>query len=148
VLQTLPKIDETYIQTGKVRYVAKDFPLPSHANAQVAAEAARCAGLQGGYWAMHDRLFQDQKEWASQDRTTAIETIAGYAQELELDGETLRRCVESGQFGELIRQDQWEGQQAGVQGTPSFLINGQLFVGAYPYEAFEAFIEAALAAEP
>ena len=148
MLQTLPKIDETYIQTGQVRYVVKDFPLPSHANAQVAAEAARCAGVQGGYWTMHGRLFQDQKEWASQARETVIQTMVSYAQELGLDGEALRQCVESGQFGELIRQDQWEGQQAGVQGTPSFLINGQLVVGAYPYEAFEAFIEAALAAEP
>lgn len=148
MLQTLPKIDETYIQTGQVRYVVKDFPLPSHANAQVAAEAARCAGVQGGYWVMHGRLFQDQKEWASQAGATVIQTIVGYAQELGLDEEALRQCVESGQFGELIRQDQWEGQQAGVQGTPSFLINGQLFVGAYPYEAFEAFIEAALAGEP
>jgi protein-disulfide isomerase len=148
VLQTLPKIDETYIQTGQVRYVVKDFPLPSHANAQVASEAARCAGVQGGYWAMHRRLFQDQKEWASQAEATVIETIVGYAQDLGLDGEALRLCVESGQFGELIRQDQREGQQAGVQGTPSFLINGQLFVGAYPYEAFKEFIEAALAGEP
>jgi protein-disulfide isomerase len=60
----------------------------------------------------------------------------------------LRQCVESGQFGESIRHDQWQGQQAGVQGTPSFLINGQLFAGAYPYESFEEIIEAALAGEP
>jgi protein-disulfide isomerase len=148
VLQTLPKIDETYIQTGLVRYVVKDFPLPSHANAQVAAEAARCAGAQGGYWAMHGRLLENQKEWAPQAQADVIKTFVGYAQDLGLDGDALRQCVESGQFGESIRQDQWQGQQAGVQGTPSFLINGQLFAGAYPYESFEEIIEAALAGEP
>jgi protein-disulfide isomerase len=147
-LQTLPKIDEAYIQTGRVRYVVKDFPLPSHANAQVAAEAARCAGAQGGYWAMHGRLFEGQKEWAPQAEAAVIETFVGYAQDLGLDGEALRRCVESRQFGELIRQDQWEGQQAGVQGTPSFLINGRLLAGAYPYDRFVEIIEAALAGEP
>lgn len=148
MLQTLPKIDEAYIQTGKVRYVMKDFPLPSHASAQVAAEAARCAGVQGGYWAMHGRLFEGQKEWASQTGADVIKTFVGYAQDLGLDGEALRLCIESGQFAELIRQDQWEGQQAGVQGTPSFLVNGELFAGAFPYEVFEEIIEAALAGEP
>lgn len=148
MLQTLPKINEAYIQTGQVRYVVKDFPLPSHANALVAAEAARCAGVQGGYWDMHARLFEDQKEWASQAEADVIETFVGYAQDLGLDGESLRLCLESEQFGELIRQDQWDGQQAGVQGTPSFLVNGQLFAGAYPYQVFEEIIEAALAEEP
>jgi len=144
----LPKIREAYIETGQVRYVLKDFPLPSHANAQVAAEAARCAGTQGAYWAMHSRLYEDQKEWASQPEAEVRETLVSYAQDLGLDGEALRLCLESGQFGEWVRADRWEGQQAGVQGTPSFLINGQLFAGAYPYEIFEEIIEAALAGEP
>jgi protein-disulfide isomerase len=148
VLQTLPKINEAYIQTGQVRYVVKDFPLSSHANAQVAAEAARCAGVQGGYWAMHSRLFEDQKEWASQAEADVIKTFAGYAQDLGLDGGLLRLCLESGQFRELVLQDVRDGQQAGVQGTPSFLINGQLFAGAYAYEMFEEIIEAALADKP
>ena len=148
MLQTLPKLDEAYIQKGLVRYVVKDFPLPSHANAQVAAEAARCAGTQGGYWSMHGRLFDAQKEWSSQPGEDVIKTFVGYAQDLGLDGEALRLCIESGQFEELIRQDQWEGQQAGVQGTPSFLINGELFAGAHPYESFKEILEAALVGEP
>jgi protein-disulfide isomerase len=147
-LQTLPQIREAYVQTGQVRYIFKDFPLPLHGNAQVAAEAARCAGAQGVYWAMHNRLFEDQKEWASQAEADVTETLVRYGQDLGLDGESLRLCLESGQFGELIRVDQWEGQQAGVQGTPSFVINGQFFAGAYAYEAFEEIIEAALAGEP
>jgi protein-disulfide isomerase len=147
-LQTLPQIREAYVQTGQVRYVFKDFPLPSHANAQIAAEAARCAGAQGAYWAMHGRLFEGQKAWAPQAEADARETLIGYAQDLGLDGEALRLCLESGEYGQLVRMDEWEGQQAGVQGTPSFVINGQLVAGAQPYEAFAEIIEAALAGEP
>ena len=66
MLQTLSQIKEAYIETGLVRYVVKDFPLPSHPNAAIAAEAARCAGAQGAYWAMHDLLFDLQKQWSPQ----------------------------------------------------------------------------------
>jgi protein-disulfide isomerase len=63
--ETLPKIDETYIKTGKVKYVFRDFPLERiHPNAVKAAEAARCAGESGKYWEMHNRLFGDQKAGA------------------------------------------------------------------------------------
>jgi protein-disulfide isomerase len=139
VLQTLPKIKETYIDTGKVRYEIKDFPLPSHPNAPKAAEAARCAGAQGAYWAMHHRLFDDQKGWSKQAEEGIVD-----AQDLDLDVEAFRSCLESGQFGELVRLDQWEGQQAGVRGTPSFLVNGQLLTGAHPFESFQEIIEAEL----
>lgn len=148
MLQTLPQISEAYIRTGQVRYVVKDFPLPSHANAQAAAEAARCAGAQGAYWAMHGRLYEDQRAWAPQAGAGVIETFVGYARDLGLEAEAFQVCLESGQFSEAVRLDQQEGLQAGVQSTPSFLINGQLLVGAYPFESFEGIIEAELAREP
>lgn len=144
MLQTLPKIKETYIDTGKVRYEFKDFPLPSHPNAPKAAEAARCAGAQGAYWAMHYRLFDDQNGWSKQAEEAIVDILVSYAQDLELDAEAFRSCLESGQFGELVRLDQWEGQRAGVRGTPSFLVNGQLLTGAHPFESFQEIIEAEL----
>jgi predicted DsbA family dithiol-disulfide isomerase len=97
---------------------------------------------------MHSRLFEDQREWGSQAEADVRETLVGYALDLGLDGQALRLCLDSGQSEELVRADQREGQEAGVQGTPSFLINGQLLAGAYPYEVFEEIIEAALAGEP
>jgi protein-disulfide isomerase len=144
VLQTLPKLIETYVDSGQVRYRFKDFPLPSHANAQKAAEAARCAGVQGAYWPMHNRLFADQKAWAQQPGEEALDLFVGYVEDLELDPTAFRQCVESGRFGQQVRQDLWEGQQAGVGGTPSFLINGHLLAGAHPFEMFEQVIEAEL----
>ena len=62
--ETLGKLEEKYINTGKVKFVYRDFPLGFHANAQKAAEAAECAGEQGKYWEMHDKLFEKQAEWS------------------------------------------------------------------------------------
>ena len=148
VLQTLPQILETYVDTGKVHYIFKDYPLPSHANAPKAAEAARCAGIQGTYWAMHDQLFEKQKEWSRQEDGDAIELFVGYAQDLGLDTEAFRECLASGQTGEQVRLNHWAGQQADVQGTPSFLINGQLLTGAHSFDTFQAILEGELQSVP
>lgn len=146
--RTLPRIIETYVDSGQVRYLFKDFPLDSHPNAQKAAEAARCAGTQGAYWAMHHHLYDDQKAWSKEEEALAIETFVGYARALELDADAFRTCLESGQFGEQVHLDRWEGEQAGVGGTPSFLINGQLLEGAQPFEAFQERIEGELSMRP
>lgn len=144
MLQTLPKLIQTYVNSGQVRYQFKDFPLSSHANAQKAAEAARCAGVQGVYWPMHNRLFEDQKAWSQKPGAEALDLFVGYADDLGLDTAAFRQCIESERFGQQVREDLWEGQQAGVRGTPSFLINGQFLAGAHPFEMFEQVIEAEL----
>jgi protein-disulfide isomerase len=140
----MPQIQETYIDTGQVRYVFKDFPLAFHPNAQKAAEASRCAGVQGAYWPMHEQLFEDQAAWSGLDPAQAVETFVGYAADMGLDAEAFRRCLASGQFAEQIAADLQAGQEAGARGTPSFLVNGQLLVGAYPFETFQQMIEAEL----
>lgn len=145
MLLTLPKLIETYVNRGQVRYQVKDFPLPSHANAQKAAEAARCAGVQGAYWPMHDRIFEEQSVWAGQPWAEALSLFISYAEDLGLDPMAFRQCTESGQSGPQVLADLREGQQAGVRGTPSFLINGQLLTGAHPFEMFKQVIEAELA---
>lgn len=144
-LETLPQIIEMYVDTGQVRYVFKEFPLPWHANAQLAAEAARCAGAQGAYWDMHGRLFAEQSQWADQTADEVKISLGAYAGELGLDADAFQQCLESGAAGAQVRQDQSEGSQAGVQGTPSFFINDQFAVGAYPFENFQQMIEAVLA---
>jgi len=143
VLLTIPALKKNYIDTGKVRYIFKDFPLSFHPNAQKAAEAAHCAGAQGAYWAMHDKLFSAQSAWSG--LADVNDTFAGYAGEMGLDVTAFRACLESSQFAVQVAQEVKEGQAAGVGGTPSFLINGQLMVGAYPYSEFERRIEAELA---
>jgi protein-disulfide isomerase len=146
-LQTLPRIHKAYIDTGRVRYVVKDFPLPNHNNAQKAAEAAHCAGEQGAYWDMHYYLFQAQQQWAALAPEKAVDAFATYAQDLGLDGAAFASCLASDQFAGQVRQDLWEGQRAGIEGTPSFLIDGQVLAGALTFERFQVAIELALEGE-
>ncbi len=83
-METLPRIRSEYIDTGKVRYLFMEFPLTSiHPQAQLASEAARCAGDQDGYLLMHDLLFERQQEWAG--REDAGDIFTDYAGELGLD---------------------------------------------------------------
>jgi protein-disulfide isomerase len=145
-LETLPRIVEAYVDSGQVRYVWRDLPLEVHANAQTAAEAARCAGAQGAFWAMHDRLFEAQAEWSPLEGSELAELLAGYAAELDLDTAAFDRCLETGEYGPQVRQDAREGGQAGLNATPAFLIDGQLLTGAQPFERFQEVIDAALGA--
>jgi len=137
VMETYPQIVKEYIETGKVRYVFRDFPLDFHANAQKAAEAAECAGEQGMYWEMHDYLF------ANQDYL-GISYLKGYAKDLKLDTDKFNECLDSGAMEEEVLADLLEGQSYGVSGTPGFFINGKMISGAQPYEVFVQEIEAAL----
>src|SRR5690349_9731716 len=78
-----PGIVSDYIDTGKVRLVFHDFPLPQHANAIAAAEAARSAGDQGAFWPYHDLLYAKQAEWENSSEPLAL--FAAYAEQLKLD---------------------------------------------------------------
>jgi protein-disulfide isomerase/plastocyanin len=140
VMETYPQIVKDYIETGKVRYVFRDFPLDFHTKAQKAAEAAECAGEQGMYWEMHDYLF------ANQDYLE-VSYLKGYAKDLKLDTDKFDECLDSGAMEEEVLADLIEGQSYGVSGTPGFFINGKMISGAQPYEVFVQEIEAALAGD-
>lgn len=137
--QTLDQIKTNYIDTGKVKMVYRDFPLSFHPNAQKAAEAAECAGEQDKYFEMHDMLFDDQQ-------SLNIDSYKKYAGELGLDQEEFDECLDSDAMADEVRKDFQDGQAAGVTGTPGFFINGKILTGAQPFSAFEAAIEAELAA--
>ncbi|MFH1770643.1 MAG: thioredoxin domain-containing protein [archaeon] len=137
--ETLGQIQTNYIDTGKVKLVYRDFPLSFHQNAQKAAEAAECAGEQGKYWDMHDKLFEDGV-------TGGVTAFKQYAADLGLNTANFNSCLDSGQMTSEVQQDMRDGSNAGIRGTPGFIINGQLVSGAQPYAAFEQAIEKALAA--
>lgn len=142
---TLPQIQENYIDTGKVKFVYKHFPLSIHQVADEAAEAAECAGVQGSFYDMHDMLFERQSQWAG--TSDPITVFTGYAEDLGLDTGDFRSCLESGEFADKVAADFQEGSQAGVRGTPAFFVNGRLISGAQPYSVFREAIDAALAGE-
>lgn len=135
--ETLGQIDEQYIKTGKVKLVYKDFPLSFHQNAQKAAEAAECAGEQGKYWEMHNLLF----EKGVSGGVTGFKT---YAKEIGLDMNDFDSCLNSGKTAQGIQADMALGGRSGIQGTPGFIINGQLVSGAQPFTVFQQVIEAVL----
>ncbi len=141
VTEVYPKLLENYVDTGKVKYVFRDFPLSFHPDAFPAAVAANCARDQGDdatYFAFHDKLFGDQK-------ALNAESFTKYASELNLDTAEFETCLTSGKFDEEIQQDIADGTKYGVSGTPGFFINGWFIKGAFPYEAFETLIEQELA---
>lgn len=141
--QTYPQIVEQYVEAGIVRYVFKDFPLNSiHPQAAKAAEAARCAGDQEAYLAMHDILFERQNEWSGKD---PIAIFNGYAEEISLDRDSFKQCLSNGTYASAVDADLQEGIDLGVNGTPAFFINGYPVSGAQPFTLFEQAIEQLLA---
>jgi protein-disulfide isomerase len=118
--------------------VFKDYPLPNHPEAPKAAEAAHCAGEQGKYWEMHDRLFANQQ-------ALAIPALKQHAAALSLDTSKFDQCLDSGRHAESIKADMKHGEQLGVQSTPTVYVNGRAVVGAQPYEYFQAIIDEELA---
>ena len=124
----------------KIRLVFRDYPLPIHQHAPKAAEAAHCAGDQGKYWEMHDKLFANQ-------RALEVPELKGYAQDLELDGPSSTSASTRARRPRLVEASKKAGDEAGVSGTPAFFVNGGLISGAQPFEAFKAVIDAELAAE-
>ena len=122
---------------GKVRLVMRDFPLPFHADAAKAAEAARCARDQGHYWGMHDQLFAHQGE-------LGVTFLKKYAEDLGLDTAAFASCLDSGRHTADWQKDQADGELYGVSGTPTFYVNGRV-AGMRSLEGFDAVIDEELA---
>ncbi len=142
--QTLPLIKSQYIETGKVRFVYRDFPLTSiHPMAQPAAEAAECVGKLGGddaYYQMHDKLFENIN-------SLSVDNMKTWAKEL---GYNIDTCLDSGEMRSEVQKDIQDGSKAGVRGTPYFVImktgdkEGTPLSGAQPFNAFQEVIESYL----
>jgi protein-disulfide isomerase len=119
---------------GKVKMVFRDFPLSFHDRAIPAAVAANCAGEQGKYWEMHNKMMANQ-------RSLEDEQLTIYAKELSLDEEKWNLCRKDPAQEAEVKKDQEEGAAAGVSGTPAFFINGLMLSGALPFEQFKEIID-------
>ena len=148
--QTLPSIQEEYIDKGLVKLVYRDFPLQHiHPNAAVTALAAECADDQGGFKGMHDILFEKQGEWSRAGPQDVIELLSGYASDTGIDAAEFEECVAMGTHVEDIRGDLEDGRSYGITGTPGFFIGnddvGYVSVeGAQPYDVFKRVIDSQL----
>lgn len=142
--QTFGQIKKDYVDTGKVKYVLRDYPLSFHPNAEPAAEAAECAGDQGKYWDMHAALFQNHDTWSN--AADAKPFFTQYAKDMGLDVAKFTACIQGGSKKAEIQKDLADGQNAGIQGTPGFWVigpdgKGEMISGAQPYDVFKTAIE-------
>jgi protein-disulfide isomerase len=134
-------IVKDYIDTGKVRLVFHDFPLPQHANAIPAAEAARSAADQGAFWPYHDLLYARQAEW--ENSADPLPLFASYAEQLKLDRSKFEAAYNSHTHRATIVQLYQDSSNGGVNQTPTFVIDGK----AYYANELRAAIDAALKAK-
>jgi protein-disulfide isomerase len=119
---------------GQLRFVFRNFPLAeAHPHALLAAQAAEAAGAQGRFWEMHDMIFEHQDALEPQD-------IVGYAELIGLDIAQFERDLEAGTYAKKVRDDFRSGVRSGVNGTPTFFVNGERYDGSWANE--EAFIGA------
>lgn len=134
---TYKQLQKTYIDTGKVNYIFRDFPLSFHADAYPSALAAECLKEQKGdsaYFKLHDRMFENQ------DKLT-YENFEKWAKEFGADVGKFKTCFDNDKYKEEIASDMKDGQSVGIQGTPAFFVNGKFLSGAQPFENFQAIIE-------
>ncbi len=135
-VQTLPILREEYIATGKVRYIYRNFPILG-VQSRWAALAAECAHEQGRFWEYHDKLFT----LAQQGQEFVRSRLKSIATELGLDSAQFDSCLDSSKYLDEVQEDFALGQSEGVTGTPAFLINGELVIGAQPIGVFRQKIE-------
>ncbi len=124
---------------SQIRFVYKDYPLPSHADAFKAAEAGNCANEQGKFWEFHDKLFESQS-------ALDVMTLKEYAGELGLDETAFASCLDSGRFAGEVQRDIAIGQSYGVSATPAFFINGRAVMGAVRLDLFDQIVREEIAA--
>lgn len=139
-------IKRAYVDTGLVRYFYKDFPLPGHAHAMDASVAAHCAGAQGKYGSMQDRLYEEQARLGEELYTELAAALA-------LDAKQFQACMRGAPARQAVERDLREARALGVKATPTFMLgrieNGRVVVqriaeGAAPFESFAREIEALL----
>jgi len=142
---TEPQIVSEYVDTGKAKFVYRQFPLSSiHQNAEIAAEGSECAAKVGGndaFWRYHDKLFTN-----GYGNGTGLDSasLKQYAADLQLDTASFNTCLDSHATATAVSKDVSDGTSAGVGGTPTFFINGKKLVGAQPFSTFKVAIDAEL----
>lgn len=142
--ETLPNIKKDFIDTGKIKFVYRDFPLNFHPAALPSAQGSECARDQGKYWEFHDKIFQEQDLKGEGTITFTAIDIKRWASEIGLDTGKFNGCFDSEKYASEVEKDYNDGVRYGVSGTPTVFVNGKGIVGAQPFEAFKAAIEEAL----
>ena len=138
--ETLPSIERNYIATGKLRLIFVNMPLSSiHPNAEPAAELAMCAARQHKFWQMHNLLFRNQDHWVDLGEPGSYFLSLGDS--LHLNQSQLQECLRTKAMRRVVEADFDGSRKSGATSTPTFYIEGELIVGAQPYELFKQVLD-------
>ncbi len=146
-LYSFSKMKTEYIDTGKVQFVYRDFPLLFHQGAEKGAQAVECADVQNKGWEMHDKIFAEQATIGSGTVIFTVNDLKQWATQLGLDREKFDSCLDSGEYANEINKDYNDGLAAGASGTPYFILakrdgtNTVPLSGAQSYSTFKATID-------
>lgn len=146
--QTYGQLKQNYVDTGKIKYESRNFPLTSiHPQATGAAVAALCAEKQGKFWQMHEKLFTAQTQWSGNADADGV--FKKFASELGLSASSFANCLSDSAMQDAVSADLQAGSDAGVNGTPAFWLIGpggqsKFISGAQPYTNFASAIDAML----
>jgi len=141
-----PRLKKEYIDTGKVKFVFRDFPIQQiHPEATIAAMAAQCAADQGKYWEYHDRIFRQQDRGSDEVVRFKAADLKKWGADIRLDPAAFNACVDSTRYQDEVAKDYADGIAVGIQGTPTFFINGRLVGGAQSFPVFKKVIDEELA---
>lgn len=135
----MPTIEERLINTGRLRWRYRDFPLQQHSFARLAAHSAACADEQGKYWEQHARIYEGQQDWAA--ARDAGPMFQRYAQANGLDLKRYDECMNAGKYAGRIQASLNEGLQVGVSSTPTLLVGDRLYRGRFDSDAITKLVD-------
>lgn len=139
--QTEPLLIKDYVNTGKVKFVFRNFQFLG-SESFAAAEAAECAKDQGKFWAYHDALYSaEETDGRENNGNLNRDLFLKLASDLKLEGSAFAKCIDGKKYADQIKQDSAAAQSVGVDSTPISFVNGQKIQGALPYEQFKTIID-------
>src|SRR3989344_1037725 len=120
---------------GQINFVFRHYPLPQHKNAQIAAKTVEAANLQGKVWETYDKMYEAQEEWA--ESSNPLDLFKKYASDLGMDAEKLAKDMDDPKIQEKINNDIADGNASGVNSTPTFYFNSELYKKGVGYSDFK-----------
>ncbi|GIW31995.1 MAG: thiol:disulfide interchange protein [Meiothermus sp.] len=145
--EVFPLIKRDYIDTGKIRYVFRDFPFGGQENVIRAGEAAACAADNNLYVEYHEALFRAQMQWAGLSGEALDNYFTDLAGQIGIAPATFSQCLKSGSKRAGVLADQKLATDLGLTGTPSFIVNGETYAGQRSYDSWREILDKALAKE-
>lgn len=143
-----PDIRSQLINTGRVYWRYIDYPLPMHRNTWNASRAAACADAQGKFWPMHDAIYQNQDRWNGEATHSPNKVLKDIAKQVGLDADTFDKCLDTKQTQAKVQAHMLLAQNAHIEGTPTFFINGKMVDHMPTYDEFKKLVDNAAAAAP